>query len=105
LTAWGARVLTKWVSTSLRLERHQNVNIRGRDDSSSVNPAVVPTADPGRKATMQLDAPLGFNLEVPSGPLSGIRLAVEAGLPVYQRLDGPALETDWITTLGLQYAF
>jgi hypothetical protein len=107
LTAWGARVLTKWVSTSLRLEWHQNVNIRGRDDSTyvNVNPPVVPTTDPGRQATMQLDALLGLNLEVPSGPLAGIRLAVEAGLPVYQRLDGPALETDWITTLGLQYAF
>jgi hypothetical protein len=105
LTAWGARELSKWISASLRVEWHQIVNIRGRDDSSSVNPVVVPTADPGRRANMQLDALIGINFEVPHGPLNGIRFAVEAGLPVYQRVDGPALETDWITTVGAQYAF
>jgi hypothetical protein len=42
---------------------------------------------------------------MPSGPLLGIRLDLEAGLPVYEHLDGPALETDWIVTAGLQHAF
>ena len=54
---------------------------------------------------MQLDVLAGLDFEVPSGPLAGIRFAVEAGLPVYQRLDGPQLETDWTTTIGAQYAF
>ena len=54
---------------------------------------------------MQLDALTGLNFEVPSGPLAGIRFAVEAGLPVHQRLDGPQFETDWTTTIGAQYAF
>ena len=40
-----------------------------------------------------------------SGPLHGVRFAIEAGLPTYQHLDGPGLETDWITTVGVQYAF
>lgn len=105
LTAWGARELTNWVSASLRLEWLQNVNIRGRDDSSSVNPAVVPTADPGRQAAMRLDVLAGLNFAVPTGPLSGVRFALEAGVPAYELLDGPALETDWILTVGTQYAF
>jgi hypothetical protein len=105
LTAWSAFEWAKWISTSLRLEWQQNLNIRGREDSASVNPAVVPTADPGRQAAMRLDALVGINFVVPRGALTGIRLALEAGLPVYQRLDGPGLETDWVTTVGLQYAF
>jgi hypothetical protein len=54
---------------------------------------------------MRLDTLLGFNFVVPGTPLSGIRFAVEAGLPIYQRVDGPQLGTSWIMTLGVQYAF
>jgi len=103
LTGWGAIELSDWVSASLRFEWHQELNVRGRDPL--LNPATVPTADPGRRASMRLDALAGLNLVIPSGPLHGIRFAIEAGLPAYQRLDGPGLETDWIMTIGLQYAF
>jgi hypothetical protein len=105
LTAWGVRELTSWLSMSLRLAWNQNVNISGREESSSVNPNMVPTADPGRQAAMSLDTLVGFNFVVPGTPLSGIRFAVEAGLPVYQRVDGPQLGTSWISTIGVQYAF
>jgi hypothetical protein len=54
---------------------------------------------------MSLDALVWLNFEVQSGPLSGVRFALEAGLPVYQRLDGPGLETNWILTVATQYAF
>jgi hypothetical protein len=102
LTAWGARELAKWVSSSLRLEWSQIVNIRGGDDNI-VGP--VPTTDPGRRAAMRLDLLAGVNFIVPSTPLEGIRFAVEAGVPIYERLDGPGLETDWLATVGVQYAF
>ncbi|HEB88748.1 MAG TPA: transporter [Deltaproteobacteria bacterium] len=105
LTAWGAVELAKWVSVSLRAEWQQNLNIRGRDESSSLNPAMVPTADPGRRAAERLDLLAGVNLVMPKGPLAGIRWAIEVGLPVYERLDGPGLETDWLATAGVQYAF
>ena len=105
LTGWGGIELADWVSTTLRVEWQHWLNYRGRDESPSVNPVVVPTADPGRRAGMRLDVLLGVNLIAPSGPLKGFRLAVEAGLPAYQRLDGPQLETDWIVTTGVQYAF
>jgi hypothetical protein len=105
LTAWGGIELADWISTTLRAEWSHSLNYRGRDESPSVNPNVVPTADPDRRAGMRLDVLLGVNLMAPSGPLKGLRLAVEAGLPAYQRLDGPQLETDWLVTTGLQYAF
>ena len=44
-------------------------------------------------------------LVVREGPLAGTRFAVEGGVPVYQNLDGPQLETDWVLTAGFQYAF
>ena len=47
----------------------------------------------------------GVTFQLPSDPLHGVRFAIEAGLPTYQHLDGPGLETDWITTVGVQYAF
>jgi hypothetical protein len=105
LTAWGAYELADWVSTSLRLEWLHSMNYRGREQSEAVNPAVVPTADPGRRAVRRLDALLGFNFIVPHGRFSGIRFAVEAGIPAFQHLDGPQLETDWMLTTGVQYAF
>jgi hypothetical protein len=102
LTAWGAYELTDSVSLSLRSEWQHELNIRGRD--ASLNPQVIPTADPGRRAAMRLDWLAGVNFAVPGGVLEGIRIAIEGGLPVYQRLDGPGLETDWIATFGIQYA-
>ena len=105
LTAWGGWELARWISASFRLEWGQSMNIRGREESASVNPRMVSTADPGRRAAARLDALFGLNLIAPSGPLSGVRLAVEVGVPAYQDLDGPQLETDWTLTTGLQYAF
>ena len=92
------------MSTSLRTEWQHQLNYRGSDPSIGPMPT-IPTKDPGRRAWMRLDFLVGVNLLMPSGPLEGIRLAVEAGVPAYQYLDGPGLETDWITTVGVQYGF
>jgi hypothetical protein len=37
--------------------------------------------------------------------MKGAKLAIEGGFPVYQSLDGPQLETDWLITAGLQWTF
>lgn len=105
LTGWLARTFTHHVSGSLRLEWQHNLNIRGREESSSVNPAVIPTADPDRRAVQRLDLLFGINFVPPWVKVDGLRLAIEAGLPIYQHLDGPGLETDVIATAGVQYAF
>ena len=105
LTAWTGFDLASWMSASLRTEWAQALNYRGREESAAVNPVVIPTADPGRRATDRLDFLIGVNLLAPSGPLDGLRLAVEVGIPAYQRVDGPQLETDWLLTTGIQYAF
>lgn len=111
LTAWGSYTVTDWLSLSLRADFRHALNYRGRDPSIATTTAMVPgvplvpTADPGRRTVMELDALLGANFIVPVGPLRGLRFAVEAGIPAYQYLDGPGLETDYVVTVGVQYAF
>jgi hypothetical protein len=66
---------------------------------------VVPTADPSRRGGDRVDVLVGVNLYARSGFIKGQRLAVEAGMPVYQSLDGPQLQTDFTLTVGWQYAW
>jgi hypothetical protein len=103
-SAWGAYRWNRWVSTSVRLDGLTWGDIDGADPE--LNAAAVPTADPDLRAGTRLDLTFGINLFFPKGSVAdGHRLAVEAGLPVYQHLDGPQLETDWIVTVGWQKAF
>ncbi|MGB0513911.1 MAG: transporter [Wenzhouxiangellaceae bacterium] len=101
LTTWAAYRLAPRVSASLRLEGLRRGNIDGIDPNIV---APVQTADPNNQGIKRLDVGLGLNFAA-SGSLAGHRLAVEWLTPVYQDLDGPQLETDWILTLGWQYAF
>jgi hypothetical protein len=105
ITAWGAWDWYNWVSASTRLDWQFGGNIDGADPA--LNPAVVPTADPNLRGGNRLDMLFGVNFYVPEGPplIKGQKLAIEFGFPIYQDLDGPQLETDWVLTLGWQYAF
>jgi hypothetical protein len=102
-SVWVARVLAPWLSTSLRLDGLAWGDYEGDDDD--LNPSLVPTADPDLRGGERLDALLGLNVYVRKGPLRGHRFALEAGVPFYQHLDGPQLETDWRAVLGWQLAF
>jgi hypothetical protein len=101
-SGWLARKICSMASVSGRLSSDTWGNIDGAE--SRVNPMMVPTADTGRRGGTRLDMLFGLNLYRSSGFLKGHRLAIEGGIPVYQRLDGPQLETDWLLTAGWQYA-
>ena len=103
ITNWFAANGGSWLSLSLRTAFRQWFDIDGAD--SRINAAVVPTADPNLRAGKRLDVFLGANFYIPGSALKGLRIATEFGLPAYQDLDGPQLETDWITNTGLQYTF
>ncbi|MEC4892090.1 MAG: transporter [Oscillatoria sp. PMC 1051.18] len=103
LTTWVGRQWTEQVSTSLRLSGQTWGNYDGAD--SSLNPMMIPTADPELRGGTRLDLGLGINVYFPEGFLAGGRLGVEFEFPVYQSLEGPQLETDWQLTAGLQYSF
>jgi len=102
LTGWGARKLGDQFSASLRLNGYDLDNIHGSDPE--LNPSFVPTADPNNQGRTELDLLAGINWYGRDGWARGQRLAVEYGIPVYQDVDGPQLEIDWVLTLGWQYA-
>ncbi len=101
LTTWGAWRFAERFSASLRLEGYRRGNLDGLDPM-----IVAPSqaADPDRQKIERIDLGLGLNFAA-SGRLAGHRLAVEWLRPMYQKLDGPQLETDWSVTVGWQYAF
>lgn len=103
LDLWVSKKWTNWLSTSLRVQGRGWGNIHGAD--SRLNPAMVPTADPHLRAGQRVDVLLGANLFALAGSLEGHRVAIEAGFPIYQNLQGPQLETDWRVTLGWNYTF
>ena len=103
LNASLSRRLTRVTRLSARMEGFIWENIDGADPE--LNPAMVPTADPNRRGGKRVDFVLGLNLYGPEGRFKGNRLAIEAGLPVYQSLDGPQLENDWQLTAGWHWTF
>jgi hypothetical protein len=102
-TVWGAQKLSRWLSTSLRLDGHLWGEIDG--DDPDLNPAMVPTADPDRRGGERLDILVGINLYGRESWYDGQRLAIEFGVPLYEALDSPQLEADWMLTAGWQYAW
>ncbi len=102
-TGWLQYRLFDPLSASVRVEAQRWGNVEGADPA--LNPGMIYTADPNLRAGTRIDVPLGFNWYFVDGPLFDHRLAVEISLPVYQDLDGPQLETDWVLTVGWQKAF
>ena len=95
---WGAYRVTDALSTSLR----SSGTTWGDVDAD--NPALgapIPTARPDLRAGERIDVFAGVNYLFQNGH----RLAVEAGAPIYQDLDGPQLGMDWMITAGWQKAF
>ena len=103
LSGWGTWKLTEWLSVSGRINGGLWENIDGRD--RSLDPMDMPPKDPNLQGGKRVDLMGGINLYAPRGLLKGHRLAVEAGAPVYQSLDGPQLQTDWLLHVGWQWVF
>ena len=111
-TLWLAKKVSDSVSMSARITGEKWGNIKGSDDkiSQALMPMgsgplpSVPTAFPNLRGGSRLSFSVGANYYIHSGFASGHRIALELGIPVYQKLDGPQLETDWTSTLGWQLA-
>jgi len=102
-TGWLQYRLFDELSASVRIDAQRWENVEGADPA--LNPNMIYTADPDLRGGTRIDIPLGFNWYFVDGPLFDHRLAVEINLPIYQDLDGPQLETDWVLTVGWQKAF
>lgn len=102
VTGWVAYQFAPWISTSIRASYVSWGSIDGADPQIG---GPVQTAHPDFFGGDRLDLIGGVNLIVPEGPLKGHRFALEAGAPVYQDLNGPQMETDWMLMVGWQKAF
>ncbi len=102
LQVWGLRDLCKSSAISLRLNGWHRDNIDGADPTLAV--AMSPGNDPDKRAATRLDALVGIDYR-PTGKVTGLRLAIEGGVPLYQDLDGPQLEGEWMFIGGLQLSF
>ena len=100
VTAWVAKNLNEHASLSLRVHGKIRNEIEGRDEE--LNPGMVPTARPDLSSRKSVKGFAGLNLYKPKGALSGNRLAIEIGWPLYQDLDGPQLKSDYSFTIGWQ---
>ena len=104
VNGWLQRALgpvTSWV----RLAYNTTGRIDGQDPEIQklLDPmmgAPTPDADPNNYGGQRLDGAIGLSLM--KGPVS---LGVEAGLPLYQRLNGLQLKTDWFLTAAIQVMF
>jgi hypothetical protein len=109
LTGWVSRRLNAWSAVSLRLTGSTWGNVDGHDRQMPTigmgpmmgKPMSAP-ADPDVRAGSRIDLSLGLNLWSTE---SGARVALEAGGPIYQNLDGPQLGTDWFVSAGIQFAW
>lgn len=102
-TAWLANDYTPNLSGSFRLTYISQDSIIGEDDD--IPTIVSPAQDPSLQGGQRADFSVGVNYIIPKGFLQGHRIAAEAGLPVYQYLNGPQLQTDYWYTVGWQLAF
>ncbi|MBV6633971.1 MAG: transporter [Alphaproteobacteria bacterium] len=102
LTAWASYSPMPWISGSLRLTGMTQDEIDGIDTNIV---APVQTANTDFHGGDRLDLSLGLNLVGQKGVLRGHRIGLEVGMPVYQDLNGPQMETDFFLTIGYQYAF
>jgi len=98
LAGWIGHQLGPSGNMTLRLDGQRWGKIDGADPD--LNPLLVPTADPNRLGGTRLDLLAGFDYLFQEGSLAGHRFGIEGGIPIFQDLNGPQLETDWLLALG-----
>lgn len=103
IDTWIARNWAPWISSSARFTFDRLGRIDGAD--ATLDPAQSPANDAALQSKTGIDGWVGINLHVPSGPLSGVHLAIEGGIPLYMLLDGPQLRSRTMVNIGVQWSF
>ena len=103
ITSWIARNINDYSSLSVRLDYNKVKDIEGADSTSA--PSAIVTWDSSLQSREVLDILFGVNIIALGDDFGGGRLAFEFGMPIYQKIDGPALKNDYKIILGLQYSF
>ena len=93
---WAKYVLTPKLLGTGKLNIMDWGRIDGQDPE--IDPTLAPTTDPRATGGTRVDLSLGLNGFLGGGHAVGI----EFGVPVYQDLNGPQMETDWILSFSYQ---
>ena len=94
----------RWIdplSSSIRLKYQFSQKVVGRDANITLP---VQTADPDNYGGNKVSMLFGLNW-IPGSSYKGLRLSLEAGIPVHQSLNGPQMEEDFVLSTGIQYPF
>ncbi len=102
ITGWSSYSWNPAVSASLRINASSLKEVEGIDPAIV---APVQTADPDFQGGDRVDIGIGLNFSGQQGSWRGVRAAIEIGLPVYQNLNGPQMEADWILNAGVRIMF
>ena len=89
---WYTNKLSNSFSASLRADYNSIASIDDADKTISI-PMLAPVFDASNLEKKQLDVLLGVNYVFFKGVLKGMRLEVEAGLPVYENVKGIQMKT------------
>ena len=101
ISTWAGYRFNDLISATMRLEGRDWGDIDGAD--SAINSRVVPTARPDLRGGTRVDALIGVDVTIPKA--KDQRFAIEVGAPIYEKLDGPQLSSDWRLTAGWQGSF
>ena len=94
-----AAVLRDRIKALTQIQSSQK--IKGRDENITLP---VQTADPDNYGGDKVNILFGLNW-IPTPSYKGLRLSLEGGIPIHQRLNGPQMEEDFVISTGIQYAF
>ena len=101
ISGWLSYRWLDHLSSSIRLKYQSSQKIKGRDENITLP---VQTADPDNYGGDKVNILFGLNW-IPTPSYKGLRLSLEGGIPIHQRLNGPQMEEDFVISTGIQYAF
>ncbi len=102
-TTWLTHQLNNYCITYARLDGKAWSNIDGADPA--LNPMMVPTADPNRRGGERIDMGVGFSLLSGQNKKERSQIDFEFAVPIYQSLEGPQLEMDWMAKIAVSVVF
>jgi hypothetical protein len=100
LSGWGGYTWTPGITTTFRISGSTQGQIRGFD------PLIIgkaPAANPNYYGGQRVETFAGMTLNGGFIGYDFVTLAIEAGLPVYQNLNGPQLSKNWQAGAALRF--
>lgn len=106
-TTWASKKLNDAFSISSRLNYIIAEKTKGHYAGLNTENALMmsPMNNAMYSGGRRLDFLLGANFIVPKGAMKGHRLALEGGMPIYQKVNGIQMKNAYSITLGWQKAF